>query len=191
MSKKHFRPGGMAASEWMRSVRGLGDTPGVDYSVPGVNTTRRVAYGPPRVVSLFVLALSASYNKRTLSHFGQLWPYIGIGSLGPPLIRDCNAMGDAAKISPHISSTCAQNAILTLLIIHIISSRQICVAIDDPLLTPFISCPTAWTYLWNYVHAADNVWQAENLQCNGCQSYSHLYIFPDGIQDAWVFRYCG
>jgi hypothetical protein len=40
-----------------------------------------------------------------------------MGSLGTCLHRDWNAMGDAAKISPSIPSTCAQNAILALLII--------------------------------------------------------------------------
>jgi hypothetical protein len=39
-----------------------------------------------------------------------------MGSLGMRLHRDCNAMGDAAKISPGVHSTCAQNAILSLLI---------------------------------------------------------------------------
>jgi hypothetical protein len=38
--------------------------------------------------------------------------------LGTRLNRDCNAMGDAAKISPRVPSTCAQNAILSLLIIR-------------------------------------------------------------------------
>jgi hypothetical protein len=33
------------------------------------------------------------------------------------LHRDFNAMGDAAKISPCVPSTCAQNAILCLLIL--------------------------------------------------------------------------
>jgi hypothetical protein len=41
-----------------------------------------------------------------------------MGSLGTRLHRDCNAMGDAAKISPRVPSTCAQNAILSLLIIR-------------------------------------------------------------------------
>jgi len=39
-------------------------------------------------------------------------------SLGTHLHRNCNAMGDAAKISPCIPSTCAQNAILCSLIIR-------------------------------------------------------------------------
>jgi len=41
-----------------------------------------------------------------------------MGLLGMRLHRDCNAMGDAAKISPRVSSTCAQNAILSFLIIR-------------------------------------------------------------------------
>jgi hypothetical protein len=40
-----------------------------------------------------------------------------MGSLGTYLHRDCNAMGDAAKISPRVPSTCEENAILSLLII--------------------------------------------------------------------------
>jgi len=38
--------------------------------------------------------------------------------LGTRLHWDCNAMGDAAKISPRIPSSCTQNAILSLLIIQ-------------------------------------------------------------------------
>jgi len=38
-------------------------------------------------------------------------------SLGPRLHRDCNAIGDAAKITPRVPSTCTQHAILSLLII--------------------------------------------------------------------------
>jgi hypothetical protein len=37
MSKKYFRPGRMAPSEWTRSVRAVSDTPVADYSAPGVN----------------------------------------------------------------------------------------------------------------------------------------------------------
>jgi hypothetical protein len=40
-----------------------------------------------------------------------------MGSLGTRWNRDCKAMGDAVKISPGVPSTCAQNAILSLLII--------------------------------------------------------------------------
>ena len=52
-----------------------------------------------------------------------------MGSLGMPLHRDCNAMGDAAKISPRVPSTCAQNAFLSLLII------QDCKAMGDAVKT--------------------------------------------------------
>ena len=70
ISKKHLRPGGMAPSEWMRSVRADRDTPVADYSAPGVNTTRRVAYRPPITVSPFLLALSVSYFKQTVWRCG-------------------------------------------------------------------------------------------------------------------------
>jgi len=90
ISKKHFRPGGMAPSEWMRSVRAVRDTPVADDSAPGVNTTRRVAYRPPITVSPFLLALSVFCFKQTLWRCGQLWPYVGMGSLGTHLHRDCN-----------------------------------------------------------------------------------------------------
>jgi len=54
ISKKHFRPGGMAPSEWTRSLRAVRDTPVADYSTPGVNTTRRVAHRPLIAVSPFL-----------------------------------------------------------------------------------------------------------------------------------------
>jgi len=54
ISKKHFRPGGMAPSEWTHSVRAIKDTPVADYSAPGVNTTRRVAHRRPIAVSPFL-----------------------------------------------------------------------------------------------------------------------------------------
>jgi hypothetical protein len=72
ISKKHFRPGGMAASEWTRSVRAVRDTPVAEYSAPGVNTTGRVAYRPPMAISPFLLALLVCYNKQTLWRCGQL-----------------------------------------------------------------------------------------------------------------------
>jgi hypothetical protein len=65
-----------------------------------------------------------------------------MGSLGTRPHRDCNAMGDAAKTTPRIPSTCVQNALLSLLIIHSIPSRQIYVAIANPSLIPSISCLT-------------------------------------------------
>jgi len=66
ISKKYFRPGGMAPSEWTRSVRAIRDTPVADYSARGLDTMRRVAYRPPIAVSPFLLALSVSNFKRTL-----------------------------------------------------------------------------------------------------------------------------
>jgi hypothetical protein len=90
-----------------------------------------------------------------------------MGSLGTRMHLDCNAMGDVAKISPRVPSTCAQDAILSLLIIHIIPSRQIYVAIDNPSLVPSISCLGTSSYLWNYMRAADDVSDAETLQSNG------------------------
>ena len=66
ISKKDFRPGGMAPSEWTRSVRAVRDTQMADYSAPGVNTMRRVANRPPIAVSPFLLTLSVSYFKQTL-----------------------------------------------------------------------------------------------------------------------------
>jgi len=63
ISKKHFRPGGMAPSEWTRSVRAVRDTPVADYSVPGANMTRCVAYRSPIPVSPLLLALSVSCCK--------------------------------------------------------------------------------------------------------------------------------
>jgi hypothetical protein len=41
-----------------------------------------------------------------------------MGSLGTRLHRDCNAVGDPAKISPSVPSTCAQNVILSVLIVR-------------------------------------------------------------------------
>ena len=72
IGKQHFRPGGMAPSEWTRSVRAVTDTPVAVYSVPGVKTTRCITYRPPIAVSPFLLALSVSYVKQTLWRCGQL-----------------------------------------------------------------------------------------------------------------------
>jgi len=104
--------------------------------------------------------------------------------------RDCNAMEGAAKISPGVPSTFVHNALLALLIIHIIPSHQIYVAIDNPSLVPSISCLTTISCRWNYMCAADNVSHAENMQSNGCHGFSHLYIFRDGIKVTRVFSYC-
>jgi hypothetical protein len=72
ISEKHFRLGRLAVSEWTRSVRGVRDTPVADYYMPGVNTTRRIAYRPAIAVSPFPLALSVCYFKQTLWRCGQL-----------------------------------------------------------------------------------------------------------------------
>jgi hypothetical protein len=72
ISKKYFCLGGMAPSEWTRSVRAIRDTLVVNCSGPGLNTTRRVAY---RLRSLFhrFFSLCRSPNyKRTLWQCGQL-----------------------------------------------------------------------------------------------------------------------
>jgi len=95
----------MAVLVWTRSIRAVRDTPVEDYSAPGINTTGRVPYHPPIAVSQFLLALSVSYFKQTLRRCGQLWPDVGMGSLCTHLHRDCDAMGDAAKISPCDPST--------------------------------------------------------------------------------------
>jgi len=70
ISKKYFHPGGMAPSEWTRSVRAVRDTPVADHSAPGVNSTRRVPYRPLIAVSPFLLVLSVSYFKRSLWRCG-------------------------------------------------------------------------------------------------------------------------
>jgi len=99
ISKKHFRPGGMAASEWTCSVRAVRDTPVADYSAPSVDTTRRVAYRSPIAVSPFLLALSVSYCPQTLWRCGQLWPYIGMGSLVTHLHRNCRCENISSRSS--------------------------------------------------------------------------------------------
>ena len=181
----------MAPLERTHSVRVVIATPVVDISAPGLNTARRIAYRPPIHVSPGVLALSVSYCNGTLWSWGQLWQDVRMDSLGTCLHWDCNAMGDIGKISHRVPSTCAQNAIFSLLIIHIIPSHQIYVAIENPSFILSVSCLTTSSYLWNYVCAANDVFHAENLQSNSCRCFSHLYKFRDRIQVTRVFRYCG
>ena len=126
ISKKIFRLGGIAPSEWTRSVWAVRDTPVAEYSVPGVNTMGRVVYRPPIAVSLSLRVLSVSYFKRSLWRCGQLWQYVGMDSLGMRLHRDWNAMGDAANISPRVPSTSAQNAILITNYTHHSKSPDLC-----------------------------------------------------------------
>jgi hypothetical protein len=66
ISKKYFHLGGIASSEWMHSIRAVGDMLGADHSGHGINTTGHVTYRPLIAVSPFVLALSVCYSKRTL-----------------------------------------------------------------------------------------------------------------------------
>jgi hypothetical protein len=63
ISKKYFRLGGMARSEWTRSVTAVRDTPGAEYAAPGLNTTPRVVYRPLIPVSPFLPTLLVSYCK--------------------------------------------------------------------------------------------------------------------------------
>jgi len=95
----------MAPSEWTRCVIAVRDTTVADYSMPGVNTMRRIAFRLPMAVSPFLLAVLVTYFKQTVWRGGQLWPYVRMGSLGTRLHRDCNTMGDAAKICPRVPST--------------------------------------------------------------------------------------
>lgn len=62
--------------------------------------------------------------------------------LGRRSHQSWNVMGDTAKISHRIPSTCTQHAILSLLIIHIIPRCQIYAAIDKSLRVPSVSCHT-------------------------------------------------
>jgi len=57
ISKKYIFAGGMAPSEWTRSVTAIRGTTVTDYSPPGLNTMRHIAYRPPITVSQFLLAL--------------------------------------------------------------------------------------------------------------------------------------
>jgi len=111
ISKKQFCPGGMAPAEWTRSLRAVRDTPVAEYSAPGIKTTSHITYCPLIAVSAFLPALLVTYFKQTLRRCGQLWPYVGMGSLGTCLHRDCNAMGDAAKIYPRVPSTLSSRSV--------------------------------------------------------------------------------
>jgi len=84
-SKKYFHPGGMARSDWTRSVRAVRDTPVADYSTPSLNTTRHVAFPPPRAVSPFLFALSVSYCKWTLCRWTPIVTICRYGFIGHTL----------------------------------------------------------------------------------------------------------
>jgi len=89
-----------------------------------------------------------------------------------PCVSACigiwNVMGDAAESSPHVPSTCVHNTIRSLLIVHIIRSRQIYVAVDNPSLPPSMSCLITGNDPCNYVPAANNVSHADISQSNDC-----------------------
>jgi len=106
-------------------------------------------------------------------------------------IRIAMQWGYAVKLSPRVPSTCVQNAILSLPIMHFIPRRQIYVAIDNPSLLPPICCLTTSSYLRNHMLAANDVSHAENLQSNSRWCFSHLNTFRDVIKVTRVFRYCG
>ena len=173
ISKFFFRPAELAQSQWTSSVRGVKDSQVAAYPSPSVNTTCRIADHPPIVASLFLLAVSVSYFKQTLWRCGKLWPYIGMGWLGTCLHRNCNAIGDALKATPSVPSTCLQNAILSLLIVHNIPSHQVYVAIENPSVVLSDSCLTTSSYLWNHMHAADIASHAEDFWSNVCRYMSH------------------
>jgi len=149
ISKIKFCLGGVAPWKWTPLITAVNDTPVADFSVPSVNTTCRIAYRPLIPVEPSPLVLMVSYSEWSLWRCHQLWPYVGMVTLGTRWHRDCNVMGDAAKISPCVPSTCAQNAIFSLPIIHIIPTRKIYLAIDNPSLLQFIICATTSSYLWN------------------------------------------
>jgi len=145
-----------------KGIRTVRDTPVAGYSKPGINTTHRAAYCPPIAISQFLLVPSVTRFEWSCWRCGQLWAFLGMGLLGARLHRDCNAIGDATKISPRDPSTCAHNPILSLLIAQVIPSRQIYVVIDNPSLMPSTSCLATSLYLWNHVRADYNVSHSEN-----------------------------
>jgi len=189
-SKKRILYGWNCLVEWTRFIRAVLHILLAACSSPSTNTMHCVAYRPPIAVSLFLLALLVSYCKWHFCCCGQLWKYVGMGSFGTRLHGDWKAMGDTAKTSPDVPSTCAQNSILSVLIIHITRSCQIYVAINTPSIIPPMFCLTTSSDRWNYLGAAGNVFHIDNLQRNWCHCFSHLNKFGDGIQVTRVVRYC-
>jgi hypothetical protein len=121
-----------------------------------------------------------------------------MGSLDTALHRDGNGMGDGAKISPHIPTTGAQNAILSSLNIRIIPSRLVSVAIANQSLIPSVSSHTTTCYLANYVYAADDVAHIESLQATAARAClgrtnvetgSKLPEFSDVVMCMWATQY--
>jgi len=117
----------------------------------------------PRVPSFWaILSLLIIPDWKAMGDAAKISPCVPstCAILSVLIKRDCKAMGDAAKISPCVPSTCVQNAILSLLFIHIFPSHQIYVAIDSRLFVPSITCLTTGSYLGHDVSAADNISQA-------------------------------
>jgi len=85
-------------------------------------------------------------------------------------------MGDVMKISRHVPSTCAPNAVFSLLIIHIIRRCQTNVAIDNPSLVLSVSCLTTSSCLLSFVRAADNVSQTETFKATAASVVSVVQI---------------
>ena len=100
-------------------------------------------------------------------------------------------IGTTVNISPGLPSTCAQNSILSLLIIHIIPSCQIYVAIDNPFFDASSSCATTCSNFLNDVRAVDNMSHDDRFQRSGGQCISHLYKIRNEIQVTLVLGYCG
>jgi hypothetical protein len=148
----------------MCSVRAIWDTPVAGYSVPGINTMHQVTYHPPITALLFLLALWVSCYDQTHWHSGQLWQPVGMCSFGMCLHRNCNEMGKAANNSPCIPSTCLHSAILSLLILHIIPSNQMCVGIDNPLLVLFVSCLTMSSKLCKHFDVQPTIFRHWKLE---------------------------
>jgi len=181
----------MVISEWTRSIKAVRELPVAENTTPGVNTTRCVAFFPLIAVSPFAFTISVTHFEWQLWCCGHLGLYVGMGSFDTHVHWHSNATGDAVNISPCIPSACLQNGVLSLQIIHMIPTRQIYVAIDNPSLVLSISCLTNSSYLWNWVCTANNVSHTEMIQTKHCRCLSHLYKFRGGIKLTWVYMFCG
>jgi len=140
------------------------------------------------------LGMCLHWDCNVMGDAGKIFPHVPFtcaqnAILSLLILRDCKTMGDARNISSSVPSTCMENAIPSFLMIHIIPSRQIYIAIDNPLCVPSVSCRATSRYLWNDVRAADNISHTENLQSNSCRCFSHLYKFRDVIKVTRVFKY--
>jgi len=103
-------------AEWLRQG---GRAPLAQSKTPWRRITLRPASIPPAGLhialrSTFCCLFSLCWSpisKKTLWGCDQLWPYVGMGSLGTHLHQDCNAMGDAAEISPSVPSTLSSRSV--------------------------------------------------------------------------------